>query len=128
MQVNPDVLSQSVALDGLPEDLAAELIKVARTRPVKAGAVLFEAGDPGDGVYALNSRATRAFTCGEDGEQARQSPHPAPPRRAGPSSTPSARSARSSRPRSPPASPSRKKTAVFRFMAHPAVLPPNLLG
>ena len=69
MQVNPDVLSQSVALDGLPEDLAAELIKVARTRPVKAGAVLFEAGDPGDGFYALLEGTLRVILRGEDGEQ-----------------------------------------------------------
>lgn len=69
MSVNPQVLSQSVALDGLPEDLAAELIKVARNRPVKAGAVLFEAGDPGDGFYALLEGSLRVILRGEDGEQ-----------------------------------------------------------
>jgi CRP-like cAMP-binding protein len=69
MQVNPQVLSQSVALDGLPEDLAAELIRVARTRPVKAGTALFEAGDPGDGFYALLEGSLRVVLRGEDGEQ-----------------------------------------------------------
>jgi len=69
MDVKPEVLSQSVSLDGLPEDLAAELIKVARIRPVKASAVLFEAGDPGDGFYALLEGSLRVVLRGEDGEQ-----------------------------------------------------------
>jgi CRP-like cAMP-binding protein len=69
MSVNPQLLSQSVALDGLPDDLAAEIIKVARTRPVKAGIALFEAGDPGDGFYALLEGSLRVVLRGEDGEQ-----------------------------------------------------------
>ncbi len=69
MHVNPQVLSNSVALDGLPEELGAELIKVARTRPVKAGAAIFEAGDPGDGFYALLEGSLRVLLRAEDGEQ-----------------------------------------------------------
>ncbi|MBJ3775129.1 Crp/Fnr family transcriptional regulator [Acuticoccus mangrovi] len=69
MRVNPQVLSQSVTLDGLPEDLAEELIKVARTRPVKSGATLFEAGDPGDGFYALLEGSLHVVLRGEEGEQ-----------------------------------------------------------
>jgi len=69
MQVKPEVLSQSVALDGLPEEYAAELIKVARTRPVKAGTALFEAGDPGDGFYALLEGSLRVVLRGDEGEQ-----------------------------------------------------------
>jgi len=69
MSVAQNLLSQSVALDGLPEDLAVELIKVSRTRPVKAGAALFEAGDPGDGFYALLEGSLRVILRGEEGEQ-----------------------------------------------------------
>jgi len=69
MRVNPQVLSQSVALDGLPDELAAELIQVARTRPVKSGTALFEAGDPGDGFYALLEGSLRVVLRGEDDEQ-----------------------------------------------------------
>lgn len=69
MHVNPQVLSQSVTLDGLPEDLAAELARVARTRAVKAGVTLFEAGDPGDGFYALLEGSLRVVLRGDDGEQ-----------------------------------------------------------
>ena len=70
MSVEPHVLSQSVALDGLPEDLAVDLIKVARNRPVKAGTALFEAGDPGDGFYALLEGSLRVVLRGEEGERA----------------------------------------------------------
>ncbi|MEM6849055.1 MAG: Crp/Fnr family transcriptional regulator [Pseudomonadota bacterium] len=69
MHVNPQVLSNSVALDGLPEELGAELIKVARTRPVKAGVAIFEAGDPGDGFYALLEGSLRVLLRAEDSEQ-----------------------------------------------------------
>lgn len=69
MSVTPHVLSQSVTLDGLPEDLAVELTKVARTRAVKAGVTLFEAGDPGDGFYALLEGSLRVVLRGDDGEQ-----------------------------------------------------------
>lgn len=69
MRVNPQVLSQSITLDGLPEALAAELTKVARTRSVKAGTTLFEAGDPGDGFYALLEGSLRVVLRGDDGEQ-----------------------------------------------------------
>ena len=69
MRVNPQVLSQSVALDGLPEDLAEELTKVARTRPIKAGQAVFEAGDPGDGFYALLEGSLRVVLRGEEHEQ-----------------------------------------------------------
>ena len=69
MSVAPAVLSQSVSLDGLPEDLAIDLIKVARTRPVKSGVTLFEAGDPGDGFYTLLEGSLRVILRGEEGEQ-----------------------------------------------------------
>ncbi|RAI04041.1 cyclic nucleotide-binding protein [Acuticoccus sediminis] len=69
MRVNPQVLSQSVALDGLPEELAEELTKVARTRPVKSGQSVFEAGDPGDGFYALLEGSLRVILRGEEHEQ-----------------------------------------------------------
>ncbi|WP_108660802.1 Crp/Fnr family transcriptional regulator [Acuticoccus kandeliae] len=67
--MNPQLLSQSIALDGLPTELAEELIKVARTRPVKAGVAVFEAGDPADGFYALLEGSLRVILRGEDGEQ-----------------------------------------------------------
>ena len=69
MRVNPHVLTQSIALDGLPDELAEELTKLARTRPVKAGQAVFEAGDPGDGFYALLEGSLRVILRGEDGEQ-----------------------------------------------------------
>lgn len=69
MSVAPAILSQSVSLDGLPEELAIDLIKVARTRPVKAGVTLFEAGDPGDGFYTLLEGSLRVILRGEEGEQ-----------------------------------------------------------
>lgn len=69
MRVNPKVLSYSIALDGLPEDLAEKLTEVARTRAVKAGSVIFEAGDPGDGFYALLEGSLRVVLRGDDHEQ-----------------------------------------------------------
>ena len=69
MRVNPQVLSRSVALDGLPDELACDLIKLARPRPIKTGACVFEAGDPGDGFYALLEGSLRVVLRGEDGEQ-----------------------------------------------------------
>ncbi|MEM7694554.1 MAG: Crp/Fnr family transcriptional regulator [Pseudomonadota bacterium] len=69
MATASDLLAQSVALDGLPEELAAELIKVARTRPVKANVALFEAGDPADGFYALLEGSLKVMLRGEEGEQ-----------------------------------------------------------
>ncbi len=69
MRVNPQVLSQSVALDGLPDDLAEELTKLARTRPIKSGQAVFETGDPGDGFYALLEGSLRVVLRGEEHEQ-----------------------------------------------------------
>lgn len=69
MVIPANVLSQSIALDGLPNELAEELIKVARNRPVKAGVALFEAGDPGDGFYALLEGSLKVILRGEEGEQ-----------------------------------------------------------
>ncbi|MCF3932199.1 Crp/Fnr family transcriptional regulator [Acuticoccus sp. M5D2P5] len=67
--MDPQVLAQSVTLDGLPDDLAEALIKVARMRPIKAGAAVFEAGDPADGFYALIEGSLRVILRGEEGEQ-----------------------------------------------------------
>jgi CRP-like cAMP-binding protein len=69
MSVNPGLLSQSVALEGLPCDLAQKLIMVARPRPLRAGVALFEAGDPADGFYALLEGSLRVLLRGEEGEQ-----------------------------------------------------------
>lgn len=69
MQFNRELLAQSVALDGLPAELADELIKLARTRTIKAGQAVFEAGDPGDGFYALLDGSLRVLLRGEEGEQ-----------------------------------------------------------
>jgi CRP/FNR family transcriptional regulator, cyclic AMP receptor protein len=69
MQVNREVLAQSVALDGLPNELGDELAKLARTRSIKAGQAVFEAGDPGDGFYALLEGSLRVLLRGEEGEQ-----------------------------------------------------------
>ncbi|WP_420394411.1 Crp/Fnr family transcriptional regulator [Acuticoccus sp.] len=69
MRVNPRVLSHSLALDGLPDDVAEELARVAHARPIKAGQAVFEAGDPGDGFYALIEGSLHVVLRGEDGEQ-----------------------------------------------------------
>lgn len=69
MHVTPQVLSQSGALDGLPEDLAEPLAKVARTRPVRPGQSVFEEGDPGDGFYVLLEGVLRVVLRGGEGEQ-----------------------------------------------------------
>lgn len=69
MRINPQVLSQSITLDGLPEELATELTKVARTRTVKSGSAVFEAGDPGDGFYALLEGSLRVVLRGDESEQ-----------------------------------------------------------
>lgn len=67
--VGSQVLAHTATLDGLPDDLAGALIGVARTRPVKAGQVLFNAGDPGDGFYAVLEGALRVVLRGSEGEQ-----------------------------------------------------------
>ncbi|MEM1045955.1 MAG: Crp/Fnr family transcriptional regulator [Pseudomonadota bacterium] len=48
-----EVLENSLALSGLPQDLSHGLAALARSMKLPAGKRLFSAGDPGNGFYAV---------------------------------------------------------------------------
>jgi len=64
------LLSQSFSLEGLPEELAQCLFSLARPVTLKAGKVLFSAGDPGNGFYSVLEGSLKVIlTSHEGGEQ-----------------------------------------------------------
>ncbi|NRG19860.1 Crp/Fnr family transcriptional regulator [Rhizobiales bacterium] len=62
-------LENSFSLEGLPHDLADKLASLARPIPVKAGATLFEAGDPGNGCYAILEGSLKVSMMSVEGDE-----------------------------------------------------------
>src|SRR5262245_36666983 len=54
---------------GLPEATASELLAKATPRPLKAGDVLFEAGDEGDGCYRLDKGVLKVSLKSPQGDE-----------------------------------------------------------
>ena len=60
-------LENSFSMEGLDGDLAAGLSSLARSMSVKTGAILFEAGDPGNGCYAILDGSLKVSILSVDG-------------------------------------------------------------
>jgi CRP-like cAMP-binding protein len=68
--IDEKFLDQSFSMEGLAADLKAGLIDLARPVKLKPGQVLFVAGDPGDGCYAVIEGSLKvSILSGEGGEQ-----------------------------------------------------------
>lgn len=68
--VRPSVFARSPLLARIPEDDLRALLRSAEERRFTAGQVLFQRGDPGDGVYAIVSGRVKVFLEGADGSEA----------------------------------------------------------
>ncbi|MTI43364.1 CRP-like cAMP-binding protein [Roseibium hamelinense] len=64
-----DFLRNSFSLEGLSEDLALELSKLARPMKISAGTILFETGDPGNGCYAVLEGSLKVSILSVDGDE-----------------------------------------------------------
>ncbi|ADZ71882.1 Crp/Fnr family transcriptional regulator [Polymorphum gilvum] len=62
-------LDNSFSLEGLSHDLAEGLSKLARPMSVTPGAILFEAGDPGNGCYAILDGSMKVSMLSVDGDE-----------------------------------------------------------
>ncbi|MXN66172.1 cyclic nucleotide-binding domain-containing protein [Stappia sp. GBMRC 2046] len=62
-------LENSFSLEGLSHDLAEKLANLARPLSVKAGATLFEAGDPGNGCYAILEGSLKVSMLSVEGDE-----------------------------------------------------------
>lgn len=62
-------LSVSSMWSGLPEPIAADLFSPAAEISLKAGSILFEAGDEGDGCYRLEKGALKVILTSAQGEE-----------------------------------------------------------
>jgi CRP/FNR family cyclic AMP-dependent transcriptional regulator len=68
MTIDSGFLDRSFFLEGLPQELSAGLAGLARLVVLEDDAVLFEAGDPGDGFYALLDGALKVMVFSADGD------------------------------------------------------------
>lgn len=62
-------LENSFSLRGLAPDLATGLFDLARTMDARAGSVLFEAGDPGNGCYLVLEGSLKVSILSVDGDE-----------------------------------------------------------
>lgn len=62
-------LENSFSMQGLDCQLAAGLAALARPMSVKPGAILFEAGDPGNGCYAILEGSLKVSIVSYDGDE-----------------------------------------------------------
>lgn len=69
MQEFIELLKTSPAMSVLPETFADELSNIAQPVKLKSGGVLFEAGDPGDGCYALIEGTLKVSVLSVDGSE-----------------------------------------------------------
>ncbi|WP_319772831.1 Crp/Fnr family transcriptional regulator [Breoghania sp.] len=63
------LLENSLSLGGLTPDLAAGLEALARPMSIKAGTILFETGDPGNGCYAVLEGSLRVSLLSAEGDE-----------------------------------------------------------
>lgn len=64
-----DFLQNSFSLEGLSAELAVGLARLARPMALKAGAILFEAGDPGNGCYAVTEGSLKVSMLSVEGDE-----------------------------------------------------------
>ncbi|MBA5779026.1 Crp/Fnr family transcriptional regulator [Stappia sp. F7233] len=62
-------LENSFSLEGLSMDLAERLAALARPITAKGGAILFEAGDPGNGCYAILEGSLKVSIMSVEGDE-----------------------------------------------------------
>lgn len=66
---NPASLAGSPLLASMPVDDLRELVRAGRERRWRAGELLFQRGDPGDGIYAVVSGEVRIVLEGRNGAE-----------------------------------------------------------
>ncbi|MFD1695332.1 Crp/Fnr family transcriptional regulator [Roseibium aestuarii] len=64
-----DFLQNSFSLEGLSADLVAGLACLARPMKIGAGAILFDAGDPGNGCYAVIDGSLKVSILSVEGDE-----------------------------------------------------------
>lgn len=64
-----EFLQNSFSLEGLSGDLAIELARLARPMKLGSGAILFEAGDPGNGCYAVTDGSLKVSILSVEGDE-----------------------------------------------------------
>ncbi|MDD7911363.1 MULTISPECIES: Crp/Fnr family transcriptional regulator [Pseudovibrio] len=69
MQEFIELLKQEPDLSVLPDAFSEELSKIVQPMNVKSGTVLFEAGDPGNGCYALIEGTVKVSVLSVDGSE-----------------------------------------------------------
>ncbi len=69
MWIDDTFLEKSFSLSGLPQDLAAGLVKLARPVNLDAGQVLFVAGDPGNGFYSVIDGSLKVSIISGEGDE-----------------------------------------------------------
>jgi CRP-like cAMP-binding protein/rhodanese-related sulfurtransferase len=69
---NPEVrakLRETAVFRDMPENILEEITRIAETRVIPAGVVLFRRGDPGDGLWVVESGRVRVYLEAEEGVQ-----------------------------------------------------------
>ena len=61
------MLSKVPIFSGLPEEALAEIARIIENRVFKAGAMVFQQGDPGDSLYIIDAGKVRVFKEAEGG-------------------------------------------------------------
>lgn len=64
-----EFLGKSFSLEGLAPDLARGLFSLARSMQVKPGAILFQAGDPGNGCYLVIEGSLKVSILSAEGDE-----------------------------------------------------------
>jgi len=69
MWIDANFLEKSFSLSGLPSELAAGLVELARPVNLKSGQVLFVAGDPGNGFYSVIEGSLKVSVISSEGAE-----------------------------------------------------------
>ena len=69
MKLDKSFLENSFSLAGLPEELAEALAGLARAVNLSSGEILFHAGDPGNGFFAILEGSIKVSVISNEGEE-----------------------------------------------------------
>ena len=69
MAVAADALTRSPLFEGLPDDQMAEIRRIAVSRQVKKGEIIFSQGDAGNGFYIVADGVVKVFTVSVEGKE-----------------------------------------------------------
>jgi len=69
MTVSADVLTHSPLFEGLPDEQMAEIRRIAVSRQVKKGEIIFSQGDAGNGFYIIAGGVVKVFTVSAEGKE-----------------------------------------------------------